>query len=162
MTKLKGLAMTDTPADKPLELAIADVDPTASIEHVARTLDRLEAYLAYGRELKSKLEANLLIYVTANAGENEIMIGTVKYWLGYPKVTKCTNVRGCAEALLESSGGDWDAFANCLAADGVKPGAAKKILGDRWDEFFTVEVRPKLENDAPKKTLQRLDTKYLK
>src|SRR5687767_12709349 len=150
--------MIETTADKPLELAIADIDETASVEHIARTLDRLEAYLAYGRELKAKLEENLTQYVEANAGGGEIAIGTVRYWLGFPKVTKCLNVRGCAEALLASSGGDWDEFANCLASDAIKHGAAKKILGDRWDEFFAVEVRPKLVNDKPKKELQKLDT----
>jgi hypothetical protein len=143
-----------------LELAIAKVQPDTSIDDVAQTLDRLAAYMERGRQLKEQLDERMLEYLEANGGE--VSIGTVKYWIGFPKTTKCLDVRAAVEALLEATGGDMDAFCACLSSNALKYGACKEPLGDKWGLHFVVELKPKIENDKPKKDLQRMDTKFVR
>jgi hypothetical protein len=75
----------------------------------------------------------------------EIIIGSTKCYVGSETTTKCNSVPQAAEAIFLAVGGDIEAFKNCLASDAFKPGACKKILADEFNKYFTVTVKPKLD-----------------
>lgn len=89
------------------------------------------------------------------------------------KKIKCMDVVGCCNYCLEVLDADPKKFAdfvNLIAADGIKPGAAKKFLGAAYETFFVEEWPDRLQRDpppekpavAPKKTdvLVKADTRF--
>lgn len=99
--------------------------------------------------------------------DGEATIGTVRWWAGVSKTTKCKSLKAAAEMIFQASGGDWDKFVDCLSSDAIKHGAAKKLfieakMPEKYEQAFETKEKGKLESDAPKKTLQKLDSKYLK
>jgi hypothetical protein len=110
------------------------------------------------RELKERLEAASILYVEANGPVSD---GVRRYYVAPNKTVKCTNVRGACEAILEVTGGDWDALADCFSTGALKPAKSKEVLGDRAREFFeTTETKDLKTGDAGAKRLQVADSRY--
>lgn len=142
---------------KQTEDAIRTVeDGEALADHV---LDALEFVARLGevhRLLKGRLESAAIKWIEING---EIVSGDKRWYVGTNKVTKCVNVKATLEALLEKTGGDLMAVAECMSTSAWKPATTKKILGDT--SLFVTEEKPDLETGKPSKKLKVLDPKFL-
>lgn len=114
--------------------------------------------------MKSSVEQ----WMTANEIK-EFYIGTILYYLGNEKVTKCRDVAKTLEAVLLSNGID-TADINCndialmLSTNAWKQGACKKLLpADKFDELFETKEVTKLHVEGAKKAkeLIKKDTKWM-
>lgn len=142
-----------------VETDIASIQPELTPDQVAAVLVRADGYIRRALDLKKQLEAALLEYVQERG---PIEIGTVRYYAGTKKTTKCKDVASCLESLLTACGGDLGLVAQALAAQPVKHGAASKILGDAdYVRLFETVEEPDLKDGKPLKKLQRTDTRFL-
>lgn len=142
-----------------LETAIITTSPDDDTHKLLELYFRLKAYIERGRDMKLMLEEKLVENLSANG---PVMVGDVQYRAGVKKTTKCQNLPGAVQALLESVGGDFDAFCQCLSSNAIKYGAAREPLGDRWDEFFKVEEQLELVEGKAKKSLIEVNTKFMR
>lgn len=142
-----------------LQDAIITINPDADTQALLELYFRLKAYIERGRDMKLMLEEKLVENLSANG---PVMVGDVQYRAGVKKTTKCMNLPGAVQALLESVGGDFDAFCQCLSSNAIKYGAAREPLGERWDEFFKVEEQLELVEGKAKKSLIEVNTKFLR
>lgn len=130
-------------------------------DDVLAAVDMVKAFMDDAKELQRVLEEMMIEWINERG---PIEIGTKKYYVGVKKTTKPHDLKAAVVTLMEESGGDWDAFVGCLSSDAIKPGAAKGVLGDKWEEVFYVtkaeEVR---EGKAkPKKSVMLIDSKFTK
>jgi hypothetical protein len=143
-----------------VERQILTIGENATVEQVQEAITRVDWFMGMAREMKAKLEQALIEYIEANG---DITIGTVRYYVGHPKETKCVNVAGAVEALLQATGGDFEKVCECLSGSAVKPGATRKVLPeDVFAGLFETTEKVTLEEGKPKKAVQKIDTKYLK
>jgi hypothetical protein len=149
--------MTET-TDLSIDVATIELDTPA--DHVALTIGRIDDAIRRAKELKAELEATLLEWIPANGGE--LIIGDVRYYVGPDKKVKCRSISATVTALMEISGGDYDAFCECLSANAIKPGAARKLLADKFDEFFETTETLDLKTGKPLKKVQAINTRFLR
>ncbi len=90
-----------------------------------------------------------------------VVIGDIRYYAGTKKVTKCRDVKATLELFLAVS--DIDTLAACLSSNAFKHGAAKDAFTpDQWDECFIVEEQAELKEGKPVKSLQSINTRFIK
>ncbi len=114
-------------------------------EQVITIMDQMACMAASIKEVQASHNAALLEWIQANGS---FEFGGKTYIAGKKKSTRCTNDAACLEAIMEATGGDWEAFKAALKSQPVKPGAAKGLLGDDWDNHFEVTTEDKLEVKA--------------
>lgn len=141
-----------------IQTSILDIDDTASADHVAATITRLEAYIERGKELKVEMESALMRWITVNG---EVQIGTVRYYVGTKKTTRCIDTAGAIERLLMLTSGDFEAVCACLASQPLKPGACREVMGDDWAKFFNVFEESDLKEGKPIKRVQKIDERFI-
>ncbi len=127
----------------------------ASQDQVLRAQEFVRVLGEVYRELKENLETATIAYIEKNG---EIRDGEKRYYVGPNKSTKCLDIRKTAEAVFEVSGGDWDAFVECLSSGAFKPGHTKKLLGDKAEALFEdTETKDLKTGEVGKKRLQAVD-----
>lgn len=84
----------------------------------------------------------------------EIEDGGKRYYVGVDIDRKCRSVSLAFKALLESSGGDFDAVLSTLCSQPFKPAAAMKALGDEASRYFDTETKKDLATGKPRKRLK--------
>jgi hypothetical protein len=149
---------TDASLDR-LEADVLAVAPELTVEQVADTLGRLDYMAERIKKLKADLEPRLFAYVDANG---PFEIGPMRYCIKTEKKTKCVNVPGALNALLDACAGDFDELCKSLSASPIKYGDARTRLGDeKWSQFFEV-IEQRTLDDKPVKSVTKVDTRFLK
>lgn len=111
------------------------------------------------KDLSAQVEANVIKWIKANGA---IIDNGVKWYVGDEKKTVCTSVKDTLEAIMQASGGDFDAVVACLSTNAWKHGAASKLLPtDVYEKLFIQKVDDDLKEGKPDK-LQKFDTKYIR
>jgi hypothetical protein len=135
------------------------ISPETPTDEIARILNTLGAMKERIKEVEKLIEAQLVERIN-QAGP--FVLGTVRYYVGKKKTTKCVNVPGALEAVLLAVGGDWEKFTEFLSSQPVKYGAAKGILdAETWGTLFKVEEEDELKEGSAAR-LMKTDTKFLK
>ena len=140
-------------------ISTVESNPVATKEDVLTALNFTKRLRELAKELSDNAESAAIQWIQQNG---EIVDGDIRFYVAPNKVTKCLNVKGTLGAVLESSGGDLDAVAECLASSAWKHGATKKMLGDKADEFFETVETADLKTGIGAKRLQKVDQKFIK
>lgn len=113
------------------------------------------------KQLNQQVEDGVIAFIQAHG---DIEMGTVRWYVGPNKSTKCVNVKGAVEALMNATGGDFDAFCECLASGALKHGACSKVLSpETYNSLFeTKEVTDLKTGVAKGAKLQKIDKRFLK
>jgi hypothetical protein len=144
---------------------IIAIGPGVAVDDIALALDRISAIKARVKELESDLKERMLDKIRE---DGPMVIGSVKYWAGVEKTTKCRSVPAAIECALEVSGGDMERLAGVLSSNAVKHGAFRALLDEYGQAhlfeklFETVEQIVLKDNGKPAKTLQKADQRFLK
>ncbi len=150
---------TELVTDIDLRDAVFDLDTDADASYVLNILTRVEFAMEQAKALKATLEARLLPWLQANG---PLTLGTIRYYAGTTKVTKCRDVAKALEALMDAAHGDWALICSCLSSNALKHGAAHKVLTpEEWDQHWQIEEVPDLKEGKPITKVQRVDTKFL-
>lgn len=123
--------------------------------------DRVAAIKQRATELLKQIDAEGMTPYVKAKGAIEVGPG-VRWVLKLDKTVKCKNLRGALEALFIATGGDWEAFVQCLSVNALKPGESRNQLADRFDEFFETVVKEDVELKQPKRTLALINENFLK
>lgn len=98
-----------------------------------------------------------------------IEFGTIRYYVGPEKKTKCRDQQATADAILTACGGDWERFASCLASGAFKHGAVRVLLDQAGtpekfgDLFEVVETQELKEGKAVTvKKLHKVDERFIR
>ena len=111
------------------------------------------------REFSQMAEAAQIDFVNRNG---EVTVGDVRYYVGNVNSTKCNDNKAAVQALLTVTGGDADKLAECIASDGLKPGACRTVLADQFDAHFTTTAKSDLKTGKPTKALHRVDSRFVR
>jgi hypothetical protein len=84
------------------------------------------------------------------------------YRVGVEKDEWSRDVKATLTGMLDVAAGDFDAVADCLSSNAWKPGAAKKLLGTRWGEFFTTFEEERLKESTGKKAAAAKEPRLLR
>lgn len=155
-----AIQLTSTSLDG-LQVAVSLVAVNSPVEQVMDLREKLAFMAGQIKALQQSMDARLMEWIEANGA---ITIGTRKIYVGTKKDTKCKDLKPALVALLEASGGDWEAFAECLSSNAIKYGAAKTVLGeDVWAQHFEVVTKTELKEgeEKPVKQLVDFDEKFL-
>lgn len=142
------------------DASVTAIGPDAPVESVVETICLIDGMMSRIKDLKAQLESRAVEWIKANG---EFAIGDVRYYVGTPKVTKCRDVRGAVESVLELTGGDLGRLVDCLASGALKHGTVRKLMDElgataRFDELFDVTYDEALKEGK----LQKADVKFLK
>lgn len=152
--------MTTTDELAAVSDAIAKIEPDQQDlhDHIAITLMKLDELMRRGRELQRELKDRMKPWIESNG---PVVIGDVRYVLVNKKTEKVRSLRSAIENLYTATGGDFDAFVDCLSMNAIKPGAAKKVLGSEFENVFEVIVETDVEG-KPVKQVAALNDRFLK
>lgn len=146
-------------SDNPLVL-LASLDTTVPVSQVVDVMNAVDAYVRRAKEFKVQLEQAMIEWIKANG---DIEIGTVRYYVGTEKETKCVDQREALEAFLDAAGGDLDAVSTMLASGAFKHGAARALLDEeRYAKLFVTTEKSKLKEGKPDRKLIRVDSQYVR
>ena len=112
-----------------------------------------------------RLYEQRLIDLLADEPSAGVNIGTLRFYLGKDRITKCKDQAATLAAVLEKTCGDVGQVAECMSSNAWKPGALRDVLGDLWPTCFEVIEREEVKEGKPNKagrTLQIVDTKFLR
>lgn len=149
----------DELSDQATTLAERDAMDPLTADDLCLLWTRIDGAMKRLKEAKGELEKFLIDYLPTHC--RELVIGDTRYFVTTKKKTKCLSIPEAVTALYEATGGDFDAFCDCLSSNAIKYGAAKKVLGDRFQEHFDVIEELDLEG-KPVKELASLNPKFIK
>lgn len=130
---------------------------SADIDELAMILDLVKHIEEMAGQIRKQSEDEMIERIRA---DGEIVIGSIRYYVGDKKTTKCIDIQKCIEALLTAAAGDLEQVCKTLSSQPIKHGAAKEILGEtEWSKFFVVETETELKEGKPR--LNKVDTKFL-
>jgi hypothetical protein len=140
-----------------IETAITRIDAGSPPDAVLEAIDKLDAIRAWLRERDAELDAALREWLRVHGTLRlERPDGSVLSWrLAKKKTTRCVDVPGAIQALLEVVEGDFERCCEFLAAQPVKYGSASKVLNPAQYELLFVTT----EEDEVKPT--KLDSRFL-
>ncbi len=146
----------------PVESDVVMLDETADADTLLQTYETVKFYLQELKRLKLMIEAAMMGKIKASGPL--VISPTVRYVIAIDKVTKCKDVAGAVNAVLDATGGDLGALNMVLSANAIKHGAAKKVLPPEvWGKYFEVVVKESLEEDGKKKEkLLKVDEKFMR
>lgn len=142
-------------------IAALDNDLVATRDDALTAMNFAARLRELTKELSAQVEAGVIAWIKRNG---PIIDGTVKHYVGVAKTTKCVSVRDTLEAVLEASGGDYDAVVACLASSAWKHGACAKLLpADRYGKLFVTDAADELKEGVAKpEKLQKIDERFIK
>lgn len=143
-----------------LESSIAAIDATTPHDVVAEIVTRVDYFKGAAKQLDTLLKEALLEYL--NEPGKELIIGENRYYIGTKKKVVSGDKGKLLEALLESSGGDFEAVAEVLASQPFKHGACKGVLGDAWGDHFTELVEDDVKTGKPKKEIKVVNDRFIR
>ena len=135
----------------------------ATAEDAERALEALslgDVLVRQAREDLDTVKQAVIEWMIATGSEIETIDGK-RYYVGVNKRTKIRDLGVTVEAILHAVGGDIEAFVEALSSNAIKPGHAKKVLGDAWGDHFEVTEIDDLKTGKPKKVLKLADDRYI-
>jgi hypothetical protein len=141
-----------------IQTALARIDPASSLDLLLEAFDKLDAIRAWLKERDAEMDALALEWIRANGTLRfQRPDGTaVERRLAKKKTTKCIDIPGTIQELLETVDGDFDRFCTFLASQPIKYGAAREALNPAmYDVLFQTT-----EEDDVK--VVKIDTRFLK
>jgi hypothetical protein len=142
-----------------IQSAICLLEPDAPIELVADIHGQVENFLRLAKELKAQCDEHMKAWIKTNG---PLVLGdNVTKLVKQEKSEKPRDLRQAIEACLLACSGDFDTFAGLISANGIKPGAAKRLLGDKFEEVFETTWRDVLVDGKPGAKLVTVNTKFL-
>lgn len=137
------------------------IQDTLTNEQVLSIYDRIKFYQSELKTLRDRAESAMMEWIKVNG--DLVVSDSVRYYVGTSKTTKCTNIPGAVEKIMEATGGDFTRFCDVLASGAIKHGAAKKVLDPKtYAELFKVTESDKLEEGVLDKKLIRYDEAFVK
>ena len=146
-----------------LNSTVCGISYTMTPEQVADIIALVSAAKSRIREIDDALADALIQYIRDTG--RDLVIGTVRYYIGSRRVVRCPDVPQAVESLMLAAGGDMAAFCGVLSSNAIKPGAARRMLEEvhqeeLFDRLFTTEFQDELRDGRPSR-LQKIDTKFL-
>lgn len=139
---------------------VLSLSTDVEMDKVLDVMDKVEAAKAKLKEVSASLESAVIEWIKANG---DIEMGTVRWYVGLTKTTKCIDNGKTLEALFEACGGDFAKVAEMLASGAFKHGACKGVLSeDQYAALFVVKESDELKEGKPNKRLQKVDSRFLK
>lgn len=135
----------------------------APLDNIAEALGFIASIKAAVKDAEALLKKQMLERVQQHG---PFVIGTVRYYSGKAKKTRCRNASKTIQAILEATGGDESKLIECLSSDWIKHGATKTTLeqfgqGQRYDELFETTETDELREGKPERKLMSADTRFL-
>lgn len=150
---------SDTQALVALDNQVSDLTLEENLDTVIDLYHRSIAVLSVAKEVKEKAAQKLAQWIEKNG---EFTIGEIRYYVGVTKDYKPTSMRAAVDALLTATGGDLDAFIEALSSNAIKPGHARKVLGEQFESVFVTTEKLDVLTGKPKRELKSVDQRYLK
>lgn len=137
-----------------------DVTAPESRAKALELMDLCKRLSEVARNLSTRAEEVMLGVVRAGG---DITCGDIRYYVKTPTKTVCRDKGKTIQAILEASGGDFDAVVKCLSSEAIKHGACREFLGDSWGTFFEVIEEMELGVGKPdrKQVLGRINTAFM-
>ena len=134
------------------------IDEESSIEQCAAAKTKLQAMSGIVREAVRLLDERIIACMQAHEVKS-FEVGDIRYYTAVPKETKCVDVPGTVNAVLEQF--SMDDLIAILVSQPFKPGAAKKLLGDTT--LFETTEKLTLKEGKPERTpaLMSVNTKFV-
>ena len=140
--------------------ALPDAEQAIAVRDYLIVMDRLIA------ELKAQCDESIREWM-ADHGVSEIVLGTMRYYPGTNRTTKCVDKAETINTILNAAEGDLATLAAMLSSQPFKHGAVKALLektgqADFYDSLFTTEDKPVLKDGKPTQTLRVINTDYVR
>lgn len=162
-TQAMTTSLSGQPTVEALALRVVEMETTTAKEEVLDLREILAFMAGQMKELRERLDEKLIDWIDANGA---IQVGSRRIYVGTKKDTKCRALKPALQALMESSGGDWEQFCACLSSNAIKYGAAKTVMTpDVWATHFEVVEKTELKEDGKEKPIRQivdLDETFLK
>lgn len=144
-----------------IESRVTDLTPEASEDAACDLLLKIESMKRRLRELESAMKPKLIEFIKAIG--KPLMVGTVKYFVGRKKVTKCTDRAAALEAMFVACDGDFAKVVDGLSSDAFKHGWCEETLpADVYAKCFATVYEDELKHGKPQAPeLQKIDTRFL-
>lgn len=137
----------------------------ATAEDAGRAVEALSmmrVLLKQARQDVKIVEDAVMEWMTVTGTKDLQASEGVRYYVGTKKKTKCLDLNATLEAIITIAGGDIETVAEALSSNAIKPGHAKKVLGDAWLDHFEVTEELDLKTGKAKKELKLADGRYIR
>jgi len=139
---------------------VASLSPDTPLEQLLQTRELCKAIQDRAKELGASIEDATGEYLKANG---DFEYGGVRYYYGVSRTKKCRDIRATVEAIFDAAGGDFDVFIQALSSNALKPGACANILDEEtFAEHFDVIEKTDVKTGKPKKSVHKVDSRFLK
>jgi hypothetical protein len=127
----------------------------ATKEDVLTTMGFVKRLSEVAKDCRSQFEKLAVEWIDKNG---EIEDGSVRWYVGKERKTKCVDVAGTVRAILDATGGDLERVAACLSSDPFKPASTLAMLREAGgpepsDLFVTTEVMD-MKEGKPKRSMK--------
>lgn len=148
-----------------LETRILQIAPITTVEDIATAINDLGFMKRRCAELQSHLEERMIERI--NETGQDVVIGTVRYYVGVAKSVKCKDVPATIEQVLSAANGDVARFADCLSSGAFKYGTVRRLfeeVGDTtsYGQLFETVEKDDLKEGKPVKRLQKVDEQFIR
>jgi len=138
------------------DLRMLDAQETcANLELAAAVLNHVADIKRKAKDYERRAEEALMAYILRFGG---FTLGNTRYYSGVKTVHRCHDNRKAFAAILEACGGDLERVVDTIRSGGIKAGASKALLGDKFNQFFSTEKIGELKYGAPSRRLQKAYT----
>jgi hypothetical protein len=139
---------------------IVNLPADASNDVLAELLNRVAVLKEAAKEAADMLDARMVEMIQESG--QDIVIGTVRYYVGVKKTWKCADKKRAIEAVMQLADTE-DQVASLLSSDPVKRGAVAALAEEKKLDIggiWTCDESDELREGNPK--LQKIDTKFLR
>tara|TARA_Y100000310_G_scaffold172765_1_gene172903 strand:- start:915 stop:1442 length:528 start_codon:yes stop_codon:yes gene_type:complete len=149
--------------DRAVVRHITDLPVTADMDqfwHIREWTKQLANYASAWK----KMITEKWIESMQEQGVSEVVIGSIRYYIGTTKTYKVKDKADLLEALLNHTGGDFDAIVECLSSNAFKHGAVRKQFEDeqKFDQHFEQDVVRNIKDGSPKRGLQEVNDDFVR
>ena len=131
-----------------LRHALRPLDGNEPHDEVALRLNAVECACREVADLRRRWMESLADWLGRHG---DLTMGSVRWRLAVERIWKCRDPGAALDRLLCAIGGDVQGLADYLAADAIKPGAARAVLAaEDFDQLFLRVERPKAQPGKPR------------
>ena len=150
--------------DSAVRAAIEAIDPAGDYDNIIRLHGWVKAMKAVLADAAKLTDAKFIESLHAHGTDgrpDEIQVGEIRYYEGATKRVTPNSNADVAEAVLESTGGDFGALAECLASQPWKHATVRDKIGEeRYAQLFDTDYMQDLKTGKPKKGLKVVNTTF--
>ena len=150
--------------DSAVRAAIETIKPTDEYDNALRLLDWITIVKAMTADWKKLIKLRVIEAMRAHGTDSkpdEIQVGDVRYYEGATKRVTPNDIPAILEAILNATGGDVAAMAECLSSSPFKQATVRDTIGEyQHADLFTTDYVPDLKTGKPKRDLQIVNEKF--